>query len=438
MIFPFDFGFLQFRSKLNGTGFLHNFIFNPYPIYHIVNCNIQSYNTILSYVFNFHHRIQNHKMSRGNFRGKRQHYNKNKGQDFNRKRFQNVDKVDQSWLDFVKKNNEAVDLKFEDYDGQKIHNLPENFLKLLNEENVAENDFFFTEVDYGITQYLGKHKGFNGILKHRITDFVVHEIGLNSQVIRLTNYEIPEDDELKQLEDEKVIEFKDLEQEEQRIIGALSFSRMKQLSKKGVESLAKSKVENNSVDFGDVKIDVTNKSKEERKEYHTLVKKYFPILDSNTSDIDNSDKKYIVVKVKKMGTQNSKQWPRDRPKNLTFHLCKKNMDNNSLIGQLARAVSLHPSKFSVAGTKDKRAITTQRFSVPLVSAKKMQDALKGINRLNHQKGAIARVKIGNFSYEKTNIELGALQGNLFTIVLRNLREPSEIADEALKSLRSTG
>ena len=417
-----------------------------------MNCNIQSnseqspdlnpssasYNTILSYVFNFHHRIQNHKMSRGNFRGKRQHYNKNKGQDFNRKRFQNVDKVDQSWLDFVKKNNEAVDLKFEDYDGQKIHNLPENFLKLLNEENVAENDFFFTEVDYGITQYLGKHKGFNGILKHRITDFVVHEIGLNSQVIRLTNYEIPEDDELKQLEDGKVIEFKDLEQEEQRIIGALSFSRMKQLSKKGVESLAKSKVENNSVDFGDVKIDVTNKSKEERKEYHTLVKKYFPILDSNTSDIDNSDKKYIVVKVKKMGSQNSKQWPRDRPKNLTFHLCKKNMDNNSLIGQLARAVSLHPSKFSVAGTKDKRAITTQRFSVPLVSAKKMQDALKGINRLNHQKGAIARVKIGNFSYEKTNIELGALQGNLFTIVLRNLREPSEIADEALKSLRSTG
>ena len=92
----------------------------------------------------------------------------------------------------------------------------------------------------------------------------------------------------------------------------------------------------------------------------------------------------------------------------------------------------------MAGTKDKRAITTQRFSVPLVSAKKMQDALKGINRLNHQKGAIARVKIGNFSYEKTNIELGALQGNLFTIVLRNLREPSEIADEALKSLRSTG
>ena len=215
-------------------------------------------------------------MSRGNFRGKRQHYNKNKGQDFNRKRFQNVDKVDQSWLDFVKKNNEAVDLKFEDYDGQKIHNLPENFLKLLNEENIAENDFFFTEVDYGITQYLGKHKGFNGILKHRITDFVVHEIGLNSQVIRLTNYEIPEDDELKQLEDEKVIEFKDLEQEEQRIIGALSFSRMKQLSKKGVESLAKSIVENNSVDFGDVKIDVTNKSKEERKEYHALVKKYFP------------------------------------------------------------------------------------------------------------------------------------------------------------------
>ena len=376
-------------------------------------------------------------MSRGNFRGRKQHYNKNRNQDFNRKRFQNVDKVDSDWLQFVRKNNEAMDLKFEDYDGQKIHDLPENFLKLLNEENVAENDFFFTEVDYGITQYLGQHSGFNGILKHRITDFVVHELSISGQVIKLTNYEIPEDDELKQLEDGKVFDFKDLEQEEQKTIGALSFSRMKQLAKKGVESLAKSNVENNSVDFGDVKIDVTNKSKEERKEYHNLVKKYFPILDSNTS-VDNSDKKYIVVKVKKMGTENTKQWPRDRPKHLTFHLCKKNMDNNSLIGQLARAVSVHPSKFSVAGTKDKRAITTQRFSVPLVSAKKMLDALKGINRLNITKNAIARVKIGNFSYEKNNIELGELQGNLFTIILRNLREPSEVADQALKSLQRTG
>ena len=376
-------------------------------------------------------------MSRGNFRGRKQHYNKNRNQDFNRKRFQNVDKVDSDWLQFVRKNNEAMDLKFEDYDGQKIHDLPENFLKLLNEENVAENDFFFTEVDYGITQYLGQHSGFNGILKHRITDFVVHELSIRGQVIKLTNYEIPEDDELKQLEDGKVFDFKDLEQEEQKTIGALSFSRMKQLAKKGVESLAKSNVENNSVDFGDVKIDVTNKSKEERKEYHNLVKKYFPILDSNTS-VDNSDKKYIVVKVKKMGTENTKQWPRDRPKHLTFHLCKKNMDNNSLIGQLARAVSVHPSKFSVAGTKDKRAITTQRFSVPLVSAKKMLDALKGINRLNITKNAIARVKIGNFSYEKNNIELGELQGNLFTIILRNLREPSEVADQALKSLQRTG
>ena len=376
-------------------------------------------------------------MSRGNFRGRKQHYNKNRNQDFNRKRFQNVDKVDSDWLQFVRKNNEAMDLKFEDYDGQKIHDLPENFLKLLNEENVAENDFFFTEVDYGITQYLGQHSGFNGILKHRITDFVVHELSIRGQVIKLTNYEIPEDDELKQLEEGKVFDFKDLEQEEQKTIGALSFSRMKQLAKKGVESLAKSNVENNSVDFGDVKIDVTNKSKEERKEYHNLVKKYFPILDSNTS-VDNSDKKYIVVKVKKMGTQNTKHWPRDRPKHLTFHLCKKNMDNNSLIGQLARAVSIHPSKFSVAGTKDKRAITTQRFSVPLVSAKKMLDALKGINRLNITKNAIARVKIGNFSYEKTNIELGELQGNLFTIILRNLREPSDVADQALKSLQRTG
>ena len=86
---------------------------------------------------------------------------------------------------------------------------------------------------------------------------------------------------------------------------------------------------------------------------------------------------------------------------------------------LGRLIAKEPSKFKVAGTKDKRAISTQKVCIPFVNAEKLKSASKGMKRNWRRSGE--RAYVGNFSYEKESLELGDLQGNHFSIVLRDIK-----------------
>ena len=90
-----------------------------------------------------------------------------------------------------------------------------------------------------------------------------------------------------------------------------------QLAKKCAEASNKE----GATEHGEVRIDVTSKSKDERKLYHNIVKRHFPHLDSCTVDQPLDSKKFVVVSAAKKPAFTN-QWPRDRPKHLTFHLCK--------------------------------------------------------------------------------------------------------------------
>ena len=91
-------------------------------------------------------------------------------------------------------STEILDLKFEHYVGEKLHELPKEFLKTLNEDQSrAESKEFFKEKDFEITQYLSQCAGFSGILKHRSSDFVVHEISPNGEAVKLTDLSLPPD-----------------------------------------------------------------------------------------------------------------------------------------------------------------------------------------------------------------------------------------------------
>ena len=68
---------------------------------------------------------------------------------------------------------------------------------------------------------------------------------------------------------------------------------------------------------------------------------------------------------------------------------------NSTLGRL---IAKEPSKFKVAGTKDKRAISTQKVCIPFVNAEKLKTASKGMKRNWRRSGE--RAYVGNFSYEK--------------------------------------
>lgn len=88
-----------------------------------------------------------------------------------------------------------------------------------------------------------------------------------------------------------------------------------------------------------------------------------------------------------------------------------------------------PAKiFSYAGTKDKRAKTSQCVSVYRLSPDKLLSINKKFNM----------IKVGNFVNKDEHLKLGDLKGNKFIIVLRQLKGESELIEKAINSLASRG
>ncbi|ROT36037.1 tRNA pseudouridine synthase D [Sodiomyces alkalinus F11] len=96
---------------------------------------------------------------------------------------------------------------------------------------------------------------------------------------------------------------------------------------------------------------------------------------------------------------------------LHFTIYKENRDTMDTARQLARCLYLKPQIFVFAGTKDRRAATTQRCSVRGVKAETVAGAYTRLHG----------VWTGDYRYASTGLHLGALQGNEFVITLKNCR-----------------
>ena len=79
-------------------------------------------------------------------------------------------------------------------------------------------------------------------------------------------------------------------------------------------------------------------------------------------------------------------WPRERGSYCKFVLYKENKDTMDAVSVISRLLKLKPSCFSYAGTKDRRAITSQHLTAFKISANKLQ-------ALNHK---LRNMKLGNF------------------------------------------
>lgn len=104
------------------------------------------------------------------------------------------------------------------------------------------------------------------------------------------------------------------------------------------------------------------------------------------------------------------------------------MDTMSVVNQLAMSLRLQPNNLYYAGTKDRRAWTTQWMSLRKVEPRSILRAGKSI------RGAY----VGNFKYAKDSLKLGMLRGNQFRIALRSACETDEKIEQAMKSLRDNG
>uniref|UniRef100_A0A6I8NUA7 Pseudouridylate synthase 7 homolog n=1 Tax=Ornithorhynchus anatinus TaxID=9258 RepID=A0A6I8NUA7_ORNAN len=233
-----------------------------------------------------------------------------------------------------------------------------------------------TELDVGITKFVSKHQGFSGILKERYSDFVVHEIGKDGRVSHLDDLSVPVDEE------------------------------------------------------------VVEDTKEKRTVIHQAVKSLFPGLETKTEDREG--KKYIVAyhaagrkalaKVRTATDPRKHSWPKSRGSYCHFVLYKENKDTMDAINVLSKFLRVTPNIFSYMGTKDKRAITVQEIAVLKITAQ----------RLAHLNKCLMNFKLGNFSYQKSPLKLGELQGNHFTVVLRNITGTDGQVQQAMTSLREIG
>lgn len=255
-----------------------------------------------------------------------------------------------------------------------------------------------TEDEVGITEYISDYPGFSAVMKERYSDFLVNEIDLEGNVVRLTDMEKPADPETN-------IQIGDMVDKE--TVDELHFL-----------------VDDNQKK--EVLIKVTDKDKNLRKTIHEAIRKCFHGLESSTCEKDGE--KYIMVKRIDKKSKGRRFQPTGPGNYMHFVLYKENRDTMDAVNTICSYLRIHSKAFSYAGTKDKRGKTSQLVSVYRLPVEKLLTINKKFNM----------IKVGNIVYKNEQIKLGDLLGNKFIVILRQLKGEPELIEKAIKSLSSRG
>lgn len=322
------------------------------------------------------------------------------------------------------------------------------------------------EEQAGICCYANSASGFRGILKHRYSDFIVNEVDCNGRVVHLTCLEAPEEvldvpnncgiaDGLGEAREGQGLDCLDVEKH---------FEAFKTIAGDSDAELLKGllvKINKGEKDQCAPIVLTANSDKLHRTAIHNFFKGRLPFLVTDTIDGNDSKSKCVRVRVltddssgrgstlkrtrdsrgkwekhkrqkhngQEFDTRGAESWPTARGKYLQFHLYKENKDTQDALMVLAKMIGVQPKSFGIAGTKDKRAITTQRATIFKQAASK----LASLNK------RLYGIKVGDFCYVDKGLVLGQLAGNRFTITLRGVvGESEEAIKEAADSFGRSG
>lgn len=278
------------------------------------------------------------------------------------------------------------------------------------------------EANVGITEYQSEGKSIKVVTKYRYTDFLVNEIDLKGEIVkpvRLTEYNQAAEEKKDQDEEIKISE--ENAKALKTVMGQEEFENFE----KFLEEVNYSKA-TKSVSY----ITKCPDDKNTRKTLHQTIRAISPKFDSET--LEESGKKTIKIS---LITNNKRRRFEDRiypDKYLCFTLTKTNYDSLGAIGLLARFLSRKPSNFSVAGTKDKRGVTSQKVCLFHAFAEDIQ-------KNQAKKKWSQNVMIGDFSYIPKQFNLGDLKGNRFGLGLRVVEDVDDsIIQINVENLAKTG
>lgn len=310
-------------------------------------------------------------------------------------------------------------------------------------EEPAAQDEGITEKSVGIDLYLTPElPGFSGQIKQRYTDFLVNEIDKSDNIVNLLDkgFKMPKKPQLtkeereanraEELASRQTFEVTpELKTELVEIFGESDFEKIEEVYKKAT----KMETENS---FGDkttrTKIhQLLRAAFNNELESVTTSENHFKIARNNKNSRVNRDVKVNQTKdangVENWGYGPSKEF-------LHFTLQKENKDTMDAVNIICKLLRFPTKAMRFAGTKDRRAVTCQRLSLPKISV----DRINALNRT--LKGMI----LGGFKYEDTSLSLGDLNGNEFVIAIRDVKtiDPSSdlnsILEKGCESLTTNG
>ncbi|XP_063723074.1 pseudouridylate synthase 7 homolog [Symsagittifera roscoffensis] len=228
-------------------------------------------------------------------------------------------------------------------------------------------------------------KSIDVILKHRFSDFIVNEIDENDRVVNLTSFELPKTESAEEKnESENLFLFED---EQTKIITESVSSKIRSW----------------------VKLLSIPEEKKSRKLIHSSIQKINPSLISKSFD-GFIHVMYSPNQRDERGQFHSKWEGHGFGNYCSFVLFKEGLSTMEAIDTICRRLNKPTKAFNFAGTKDKRAVTYQNITVFKVEA----SVLNKINDL------CSNIKVGDFSYTKARLGLGASNGNAFKLLLRNI------------------
>lgn len=353
-----------------------------------------------------------------------------------------------------------------------------------------------SELQVGISRYINPHlPTFSAILKHRFTDFLVHEVDASDQIVHLKDIGNPSkkpsletapkpvkveaetDVAWPPTADERLIEIlaKEKLEELQSFVlhgppGGRKTSCPKRLpnptsdlttsipeckdsciqNAHSTEKLKDGKPSNNQNLVTSVISDPID-SKEQRKVFHQTIREVFQGKLITEHKQLEGDASAIEISWARPGKSHERK-PRPvevNPPYIHFTLQKTNRETQDALAIISRQLHCHVSRdLAIAGTKDKRSVSCQRVSLKR-GKRTIEDVWARLNNISrtpkagHQISFTERgdkgIRVGDFTYEKTPLKLGDLRGNRFTVVLRDvIPAKPQILKEAVMTLSTHG
>eukprot|EP00249_Psilotum_nudum_P012522 c23830_g1_i2 orf=290-1879(+) len=321
------------------------------------------------------------------------------------------------------------------------------------------------EETVGIKCYVNSVPGFRGILKQRYSDFIVNEVDCDGNVVHLTCLDAPvEVSSIQSCEFER--QESAVENEELDNVKLLEHvEALKIIAGDSNAELVKGLLIKISEGAEDILTPVLlhpDSDKSHRTLVHNFFKGRLSFLVTDTVDGPDSRSKRIRIRFdakyggKGNGSHGKRRrdcrgkwsrykrqkpegpeydsrgkddWLAQKGKYLQFHLYKENKDTQDALMVIGKMLGVQPKWFGFAGTKDKRAVTTQRVTV-------FKQASSRLAALNIR---LYGMKVGDFCYVDKGLALGQLSGNRFTITLRGvIAENDESIKNAAEGMRRSG